>query len=141
MSAHEIAGRTYIIGEINARQQLDVARRLGIMSMFLESDVATDHVVGARFIGGLAAGFLANVPQADMDFILNTCLAAVRTIREPGAKAVPVMNLATGLMQFNDVDMPTMLELVDLVIQENLAPFFENLRANRQAVAASATTE
>ena len=35
-------------------------------------------------------------------------------------------------MQFNDIEMPTMLELVDLVIQENLAPFFEKLRQNRE---------
>ena len=137
MADHEFNGRTYLIGKLNARQQFDVSRRLGIMSMLLEQEVAEDHVEGARFIGGLAAGYLANVPQQDMDFILNTCLATVRTIRDPGGKPVPVMNLATGLMQFDDIDMPTMLELIDLVIQDNLSPFFEKLRANREAVASA----
>jgi hypothetical protein len=139
MAEHEISGRVYLTGKLNARQQFDVSRRLGIMSMLLEQPVADDHVEGARFIGGLAAGYLANVPQQDMDYILNTCLATVRTIRDPGGKAVPAMNLQTGLMQFDDIEMTTMLELVDLVIQENLLPFFEKLRLNREAVAGAGT--
>ncbi len=141
MSDHEVAGRRYIVGRLNARQQFDITRRLGFMSLILEGDVTADHVDGARFIAGLAAGYLASVPQEDMDFILNTCLSVVTTVRDPSSsRAVQVMNRATGLMQFEDIDMPVMLELVDLVIQENLAPFFEKLRENR-AAAASATEQ
>ena len=133
MAEHTVAGRQYFTGKLNARAQFDITRRLGFMAMVLETEVSDNHVDGARFIAGMTGGWLANVPQADMDFVLNTCLAVVTTIREAGAKPTAVMNRATGLMQFDDIDMPVMLELVDLVIQENLAPFFESLRRNREA--------
>ena len=139
MAEHIVGGRTYLVGKINARQQYDVMRRLGFMSMVLENPVSDDHVEGARFIAGMASGWLANVPQADSDFVLSTCLAAVTTIREAGGRPTPVMNRATGLMQFDDIDMPAMLELVDLVIQENLSPFFESLRRNREAAGSGET--
>ena len=132
---YEVAGRTYVIGRLNVRQQFDLTVRLGVMNLYLERELTDTHVDGARLLAGAFSGDLATMPQADRDWIVGTCLSVVRTIRDPAARPVPVMN-ASGLPQFDSEDDPfemtTMLELVDLVIQENLGPFYEKLRRERE---------
>lgn len=128
MSEIQVGQYTYIIGKLNARQQFDVARRLGVVNFILENPVQDKHDDGARWIAAMIMGQMSSIPQADMDFILNTCLSVVTTVRVHGQRPIAIMDARSGLMQFDDIDMTEMLEIVDNVIQENLANFFTKLR-------------
>lgn len=129
----EVAGHTYNIGKLTARQQFDITRRLGFVANILEQEVEPEHADGARFIAGLLTNAFATVSQADMDFVLDVCLGVITTKRTEGSRPVSIWNLQGRVPQFEDmgIDMPVMMELVDAVIQENLASFFEQLRRNR----------
>jgi hypothetical protein len=131
---HTIGEHRYVIGRLNVRQQAEVATRLGFMTLALERDLAEDHVEGARFIGSIVTGDWGSLPQADRDTIMNTCFSVVRVYRGEPERLHPAFNMQTGQPQFEDVgiDLGVMFELVDLVIQENLAPFFAKFRADRE---------
>lgn len=132
MAEHEVAGHKYFVDKLDARKQFDITRRMGFVNYIVGQDVEAQHAVGARWIAAMVANSLATVSQADMDFVLDTCLAVVRV--ERNNRYVPVWNFQAKAPQFDDlgIDMLVMLELVDLVIQENLAPFFDMLRNQRQ---------
>jgi|SRR5580704_11639576 hypothetical protein len=140
MSEHEIGGQTYVIGKLDALQQFDVMRRLGLMTMFLEDELEGEHVTGARFIAGLTAGYLAQIPQSDLDFVKFTCFSAVRVERGAGPPKA-ILN-AAGKFQFDDLsiasELDSMLELLDLVLQESLSSFFERQREARRKRSAEA---
>jgi hypothetical protein len=111
-------------------QQFDLLRRLGsTIPLFLEQrrgDV--DPLPGARLTFGFASGSFAEMDQKDFDFIINLCLSTVerRTAEVPNPIWARVWT--NGNLMFQDTDLTDLMELVDAVIQENLAPFFQKLR-------------
>jgi hypothetical protein len=131
----DVNGHNYSIGKLSARQQFDIVRRLGGVEFWFEQETAEDHVPGARWIGAIVTGAASTIPQADIDFILETSLSVVRRHAGGNGAGAPIM-APNGRMMFEDIDMETMLELSDQVLQEALGPFFEKRRQRRAAVEA-----
>ena len=123
-----VGGHEYIVGRLNARQQFDIVRRLGVLNMLFEDPVLAEHREGARWIGVLLTGQLAQMPQFEMDFILNMSLGIINRIPHGGGKPVPAFNNQTGLPMFEDIDMTHMLELSAIAMEENLGPFYKSLQ-------------
>lgn len=126
----EIDGIAYRIGRMNAIQQWEVFRRLGPMVpvLALEYRDGADQTPGGRWIMGGASGALSELKQADSDYILQACLAAVER-KGPGDAQWYKFAVNGRLMYENDSDLSLLLALMDEVVQENLASFFARLRS------------
>lgn len=131
MAVHTVNGHEYVVGRLNARQQFDIVRRLGILNMLFEDPVEAEHRDGARWIGVLLTGQLANMPQHEIDFILNMSFSIIHRRTSEG-KSVPAFNSNTGLPMFEDIDMNIMLELSGIALEENLGPFYKSLQVTQR---------
>jgi hypothetical protein len=68
------------------------------------------------------ADALSSMPDSDCEYVLKKCLSAVQLRNDQGAWR-PVFT--QGQFMFEDrIDLPTMMQLTVLVIQDNLANFF-----------------
>lgn len=144
----DLAGHTYRIGKLNARQQLHVARRLSgtpisaligastggsgvsdaVRERALQSGINLEEMQDMlpRLLPSLSLRSLSMLSQADCDFVVDTCLS-VCARREGNAGAqgwMPVWNAGAGQMQFQDLDLSVMLDLTVEVLKENLGNFF-----------------
>lgn len=102
-------------GKLDAFKQLHVVRRLAPLLGSLDSAREAD-------VFQALAVAMAGMADADVDFVLFACLALVQ--RKQGDSWVAVFMPATKLMQFDDIDMACMMQMIIRVLQENLASFF-----------------
>lgn len=77
-----------------------------------------DSVLIASFMP--VANALAKMPEADVNYVIDTCLAVCTRV-EPGGLA-PVM--VEGRIMYSDLDMAGMMQLVNAVVKENCGNFF-----------------
>lgn len=79
-------------------------------------------------LGSLAAmtESLANLDDAVLDYIFDKTLAVVQRQNDKGAWLK--ITAANGRMMFDDIDMPTMLQLAWGVIESDLMSFFPERR-------------
>lgn len=87
----------------------------------LEEKMGDDLMFG---MGEAAANIIAKMPDNDWDYILNSCLHTVE--RQEGQGWTPIMSGAR--LRYDDIDLPTMTQLVFTVIRENLGNFFQGPR-------------
>lgn len=79
----------------------------------------TDKDLGAMLKGVLDN--LASLPEADVDYVIDTCLAVTERRQASGGWA----GVMTGeQLQFQDLDLPALLKIVWEVLQHNLSGFF-----------------
>jgi len=142
MSEATIDGRTYRIGIMPVMDQFKVAKKLGpiitrvgpellkaIKDASPEGASAPKLSVGADKLGDLLAGFsplaqaLAEMPDADSDFILSTTLRAVKVIELDGRAESAFWNSSNRAPNYADVALPTLFQLVMRVIGESLGGF------------------
>jgi len=115
-----LEGSEYIIGKLDVFQQFHCAKRLAPL------------LAGAASISGMVDGEfkldslfplldgIAKLPDDDLDYVLTTCLLAVRRIDH--GQSVKVI---TGkAMQYQDMSGLTVLTLVKEVLMENMSGFF-----------------
>lgn len=121
----EIKGQQYRAGRLDAFKQFHVARRLAPLLGGIAKGGQGDF---SAFLQPMAEA-LAGMPDADCDFILNTCLAVVQ--RQQGNAWAPIIK-GKELM-FEDIDMGSMIQITIKVIQENLGSFFSDPAAIAQA--------
>jgi len=143
-----VNGQTYSAGKLDAMKQFHVARRLGpaIWTLILTSVGSVQAVLpeggattvadtvaslgDAETLRGLTAsigplvGILSTMGDADAEYVIHACLAAVS--RRSGDGGAPIQT-AEGHLLFSDIDMPVMLQLVFSVLRENLANFMHAL--------------
>lgn len=120
MSDIEINGNLYRIGHMDARKQFHVSRRLAPLLAGLGSALADKKSDLAATFQPIAEA-LSKMSNEDMDYVLDNCLAVVS--RQQGNQFAPVMSRGGGMM-FEDIDLPTMMQLAIAVIRENLGGFF-----------------
>lgn len=134
----EINGQVYSIGKLDAMTQFHVARRLAPVFAALTSAIMgakipkmpeglspedlKKAVEEAQFlaIAEPIMKVMATMPDADVNYVLNTCLGVVT--RQVGNSQAPVM--IDGALMFQDIDMQLMLRLVSDVLRSNLSSFF-----------------
>lgn len=85
-----------------------------------------DSIIDPAIFGAMAkimrpvAEALGSMKDEDVNFILNTCLAAVERKDGNGWQRV----MTRGTLQYADIDAAVMMQLTMRVIQENLGGFF-----------------
>ena len=139
MTEFEIGGNYYRASKLNAFQQLHVSRKLtGVLPKILPAMLAATEAVGGDLTSLLtafepAAEALAAMPEADVDFVFHTCLAVVQ--RQQGTAWSAIWNAQAKLLQFDDIDLPAMAEIVFKVLQDSLGPTIAGLTARAAAKA------
>lgn len=136
MKAIELNGQTYSIGTLNALQQFHVSRRIapvlasmGITLTALRTGGATKFTA-EDFAVSMApvAEVMANMSDETVEYILSTCLGAVKRKQGEAAGKTSWAPVATGSQpMFQDIDMLVMLRIVVAVLQENLMSFLKEL--------------
>jgi hypothetical protein len=139
MAELEAGGTQYRTGKLNGLLQWEIFCRLGPMIPALTAEFRDGITAtpGARWVMGAVSGALGSLKQEDRDTILMTCLAVVERYDPTVQRWFRLA--ANGRLMYEDIDLLTMLELMDLTLQENLAPFFARLRTDSVAVEAEET--
>lgn len=127
MSEIEVKGRKYVTGKLNARQQFHIARRLAPLLSSLAEALAGSQAAAAggddallASVAGPIGAALAKIPEADCDYVIDTCLAVCKRVQ--GTAQSPV--LGKGGVMFDDMDLADLTQIAVLTIQENLGGFF-----------------
>ena|SRR5215831_797464 len=124
-----IDGHEFVIGKLDPRRAFHVVRRLAPLVGSLRDFVP--YVIGDETfdqnnleqVTSLAepvAKALADIPEADADYIINTCLSVVQVRLDSGVVS-PIM--AGPHMMYDWITMPMMVRLVIQVVMENLTGF------------------
>lgn len=139
MTDFEINGKIYRIGALTGRQQFHVARRLAPAIWALFSVVSQDEapITAAKIqttidaledLGVLkpVAECIANMSDADSDYIIDTCLSVVT--REASGQWAKVWIPGSGSMFGSDMNLQVIMKLVIAVIKENMGNFSDALQ-------------
>lgn len=134
----DINGVQYRADRLDAFKQLHVSRKIAPMVpklipvfVTLQNNVDGDMAALVTAAGPLSEA-LAAMPEADVDYVVKTCLAAVKR-NQNGAWSPMVVN---GTLMFSDFGLDAMLPVVARVLRENLGNFIQGLLANPPAAAA-----
>jgi hypothetical protein len=124
MDETEINGATYKSGKLDTRTAFHVARRLAPILAKLPATQANPNA-GLTEILSPMADALASMSDADADYVIGSCLGVCQ--RKEGARWAPIWNKTANALQYEDIDLPSMMQLVMGVLQEQLGPFFGSL--------------
>lgn len=118
----QINGNTYRIGKLDARTQFHVARRLAPLLAGIGKTLNQPKNKDDLFSTfGPLADALSSMSDEDTDYVLDKCLSVVH--RAQGNQFAPVMT-TNGRMMFDDIDLPSMMQLAVTVVRENIGGFF-----------------
>lgn len=126
MKELDIGAAKYRTGKLDVFRQFHLTRKL----LPLMSGVASTYASGGSLnIGdpgfwralGPVAQAIADMSTEDSEWVLKTCLSACSMFN--GRNWVPVMT-TDGYLMFENIDMPTMLQLCSSVLEDNLGSFF-----------------
>ena len=123
---HEVNGITYNIGKLGVFDQLKVVRRLapvlsGVREAFKQSKptMVPDGLDSTKVVPVITLDNLEVAPLAtalsdmrdeDVEAIVKVCLKAVRRKQE-GTGFVPIIDAASGMFMFDDMDLSITLNL------------------------------
>jgi len=155
----ELAGRKYRAEKLNALNQGHVSRRIAplipnLIPIFVqlsravaddndtspEAQEQKDKLDGERVMAILArpevlqpfADALANLKDADFEFVLNTCLAVVKVNHE--GNWIGVWNASAKAAMLDDLnDITALLPIVIRVIKDSLGNFLKGLSLSLNA--------
>lgn len=119
MTEVEIAGHAYRIGTMDAMTQFHIARRLAPAVITL----------GDAFSGNPLplADALAQMTDANSEYIINACLAVVERKsgggNGAGAATWARLRAQNGRFMFDDIDAMTMISITIAVIKDKLGNF------------------
>ena len=122
MSTTEINGHTYAIGKMDARRQFHVARRLAPVMMGLMKASGQEKADFVTTVGPLAEA-VSGLSDEDCDYVLDSCLDVVSRLDEK-AGGKPIKIVRGGVLAYQDITMPEIIQLAVAVIQDNLSGFF-----------------
>src|ERR1700735_2990271 len=119
----QIGAHHYRAGRLNAKDAFHVARRLGYVLTALGIEKGEQFKPTPENFARIILVTSGQVPQADMDFALNTCLGVVK--RSMGDhQGWAAIATSTGALMYDDIDMSTMLQIVWHVISAHRLPDF-----------------
>lgn len=128
MNEVTIEGAVYVIGVMDARRQLHVARRLAPVMSSLANQPAAEDDLSARL--GLMSKAVAEMSDVDTDYVINSCLSICQRKNDSHNGVMSPVMASNGRMMFEDISLPAMLQLVWAVIEEKLGSFFVDLQSN-----------
>jgi len=126
------AGIEYRAGNINAREQFHIVRRLApflkaLAPLMAGMDVSKSDPMKAMAALPQIGEVLAQLPDEAADYVVFGLLACVSRKQDNGLGWAKVSN-GTQLM-FQDIDMMTMLTLAARALMANMQGFFSELRS------------
>lgn len=117
----ELNGHEYRIGKLDAFKQLHIARRLApLMAGMVKAFSASDGEDALDLAAVPIAEAIAQMSDADVEYVTKTCLRAVKRI--DSGKALDMM--VGEDLRYQDIDLATMLQLTVAVVKDNLGSFF-----------------
>lgn len=127
----DLDGHEYRCDKLTAMQQFHVSRKIApLIPAAIGPFLAISAMHGAdkhleKLISELQplADGLSALPDADAEFVLNTCLGVVR--RKQGETWAPVWNSTHKVTMFEDIDLGVLIRLAMRVIIESLGPFIK----------------
>jgi len=126
----EIGGNLYRLGQLSAREQFHVVRRLapvigGLVPAMQDKSVGAENLVEAL---GPIADAIAHMSDEDADRCIFGLLRAVIRKQPKGAGWSPITTPGGGTqIMFDDITMEHMLRLAWEVLKHNLSGFFAAL--------------
>lgn len=139
----EIAGHRYRAEKLDAFKQLHVSRKIApiipkLLPMFLKFSekkeaLKDDLAVMAEAFEPLAEA-LAEMPDADCEYVFNACLGVVMRHQQGNWASI----WAGGTLMFDDIDLGAMVQIAAKVIWDSLGNFTRGLLANTTAGQATA---
>lgn len=125
MNQFEVNGQTYRSSKMNARTQFHVLRRVAPAVAQLTAFSTGEG--GAAALPALVDA-ISKLSDEATDYVLDQCLAVVeRRQGEAGGwqKVLPAgLSIAQGRLQFADIDMMAMLQIVSYVLRDNYQALF-----------------
>jgi hypothetical protein len=145
----EIGGTSYAIGRLSPKKAFHVARRLApflgailphfqeLVSPGADGRKATPQEFAARSFDLFPqiADVIAKMSDTDADFILDTCLEAVKMRQQTGWAPL----IQGGVLMFENLDLKTMLQLTGEVVKVNMADFFPSSQPEASGATVPAT--
>lgn len=130
----EVDGQFYLIGQMKARQQRNVLRRLlpllppvktalTALLKAIQDELDSSADLFFEAVGPLAKA-IAGLSDEDSDYVVDTCLTHVK--RKVSGGWQMLVN-SSGDMQYEDVKLPQQMRLVFYVLKENFADFLRGL--------------
>lgn len=145
MIEFQLGARDYRMDKLNAIQQFHVSRKIAplipaLIPVFLQIAKKGEKGLGSLAneeslaqIGPLLQPFadsIASLPDATVDYLIDTCLSVVRRNRE--GNWAPVWSSQHKTLMFDDMDLGALMPLIVRVITENLGPFIKGLLISQQ---------
>lgn len=127
----EIDGHQFVVGRLEPRRAFHVVRRLaplvGSFRDFIpfatgERQFDPNDLDTITELAEPIAKALAEIPEADANYIIDTCLSVVR-VRMPEMSGVETPIMAGGHLMYEWITMPMMVRLVIQSVIENLQGF------------------
>lgn len=136
----EIAGQRYRAEKLDAFKQLHVSRKIApivpkLLPMFLKfagnADSLKDDLAGMAEAFEPLAQALADMPDADCEYVFNACLGVV--MRNQQGNWTPIWSQSAKSLMFDDIDLGQMTQIAVKVIWDSLGGFIKGLLANPAA--------
>ena len=123
-----VTGKKYRSGKMDAFKQFHVGRRLApVMATFAELVKSGSGVNPMEALPAVADA-LSNMTDADADYVLYACLCVVE--REVAGTSWGKVALVGSGIQYDDIEMPDLLNIVFHVLKDNFSSFSSALPQN-----------
>jgi hypothetical protein len=135
MLEFQIDDVTYQAGKLNAFQQLHVSRKLSpvlpkllpaFLSLTKEELDSKDLATIAEAVAP-ATEVLASMADADVEYVIGTCMTVVKRALPGNAGWTKAWNEAANLPMYEDIDLGVMLQITWKVLGDSLGNFFSVL--------------
>lgn len=134
----EISGQKYRAEKLDAFKQLHVSRKIApivpkLLPMFMKfagnAGALQDDLAGMAEAFEPLAQALADMPDADCEYVFNACLGVV--MRNQQGNWTSVWSQSAKSLMFDDIDLGQMTQIAVKVIWDSLGPFINGLLANK----------
>lgn len=131
----EVAGQRYRAEKLDAFKQLHVSRKIApivpkLLPMFMkfaeQKGALQDDIAGMAEAFEPLAQALAEMPDADCEYVFNACLGMVMRNQQGNWASI----WAGGSLMFDDIDLGAMVQITAKVIWDSLGAFTRGLLAN-----------
>jgi hypothetical protein len=141
MALFQVGGREYRSDPLDALTQFHVSRRLSPVVLALApliglgatvedlTTVITSDIGSNLRILQPAIDAVAKMPDEDVNYVVIRTMSRVhRGVKNLNTGAIeswtPVWNQSAGMLQYEDIGMVEMIQIVWIVLRENLSGFF-----------------
>jgi len=134
----EVAGQRYRAEKLDAFKQLHVSRKIApivpkLLPMFMkfaeQKGALQDDIASMAEAFEPLAQALAEMPDADCEYVFNACLGMVMRNHQGNWASI----WTGGSLMFDDIDLGAMVQIAAKVIWDSLGSFTRGLLANTAA--------